>query len=120
MMGKWLGGLINLLGGFLKKMTNGLSIIFKGGSRVVKAAGAPGRVVRKALGQETRLGKGSQALVNVGGLVAGVGTYEQGQKKKESEELAAAEQELVKTIMSPESMVAIDKGAEDILKQYGI
>ena len=90
MMGKWLGGLINLLGGFLKKMINVLSRIVKGGSKVVKAAGAPGRVVRRAVGQESRLGKGLQAGINTTAIVGGIGAYSQGQKRQFEDEYASS------------------------------
>ena len=88
MMGKWLGGLVNLLTGFTQKIINLLSSILKGGVNVVKAAGAPGRVARKALGQETKLGKGVQAGLNTTAIVGGVGTYAQGQKRQFEDEYA--------------------------------
>jgi hypothetical protein len=88
MMGKWLGGLVNLLSGFLQKIINVLSRIVKGGANIVKAAGSPGRVVRKALGQETKLGKGVQAGINTTAIIGGVGTYAQGQKRQFEDEYA--------------------------------
>jgi hypothetical protein len=93
-IGQWIGGIIGKVGGFVQKIVNFIKSLIGGGAKVVKstvkAAGAPGRVVRKALGQETRLGKGVQAAVNVGGLVAGVGTYYQGKKREEEEKIEAA------------------------------
>jgi len=89
-MGKWLGGLVNLLSGFIQKTINFLSKIVKGGTKVVKAAGAPGRVVRKALGQDTKLGKGAQAAINTTAIVGGVGTYAQGQKRQFEDEYASS------------------------------
>jgi hypothetical protein len=82
-MGKWLGGVINKLTEFIQKIINLLSSILKGGVNVVKAAGAPGRVARKVLGQETKLGKGVQAGINTTAIVGGLGTYEQGKEKEE-------------------------------------
>ena len=93
-IGQWIGGIIGKVGGFVQKIVNFIKSLIGGGAKVVKstvkAAGAPGRVVRKALGQETKLGKGAQAAVNVGGLVAGVGTYYQGKKREEEEKIEAA------------------------------
>ena len=89
-MGKWLGGIINKLTEFIQKIINLLSSIVKGGANLVKAAGAPGRAVRKALGQETKLGKGSQAFLNTTAVVGGVGTYSQGQKAKAEDDFASA------------------------------
>lgn len=89
MMGKWLGGLVGRIGSFVQKIVNLIKSLLKGGisagKSVVNAAGAPGRTVRKALGQETKLGKGAQAAVNVGVPVAAFGVYGQG-KKREAEE----------------------------------
>ena len=88
-IGKWLGGIVGRIGGFIQKIVNLIKSLLGGGVKVVKstvkAAGAPGRVVRKALGQETRLGKGAQALVNTGAVVGGVGVYQQGQERQSSE-----------------------------------
>jgi hypothetical protein len=119
-MGKWLGGLVNLLTGFIQKIINLLSSILKGGVNVVKAAGAPGRVVRKALGQETKLGKGAQAGINTTAIVGGLGTYETNKMRKEDEFLASAEQDLVKTMLNPDAMSSIDNGADEILAQYNL
>ena len=86
---KWFSGIIGKLQSFLTKMVNYFKKILgfgvSAGKAVGKVVSAPGKAVKNVLGAETKLGKGAQAALNTGALVAGIGTYGEYQERKAAE-----------------------------------